>query len=315
MTDPAPPAQALPRILLADESEISAAVIARHLEGKFEILHCRDGTDAWHLLDNTPAIEVVIIDMQLPRLSARELLAKIRTSTATRLREVPVLAMTGSADNTAREVAYGGGASDFIAKPVDALELVARVGVHQKLAQTIRELQFSRQQLQEQATTDVLTDLKNRRGFVELGVRQFALAQRHDTELSIIILDIDHFKKINDTYGHPAGDQVLVRVAQVLRGKTRIGDVPARIGGEEFAILLPSTKRAGAALLADRIRVAIQEAEHLLDGRPVGGVTASAGVAAYGLDSEESLEHLVEVADKRLYLAKQRGRNRVIAMN
>jgi two-component system cell cycle response regulator len=314
MTDPASTAQALPQILLAEDSETSAAIVARHLHGKFETLHARDGFDAWHMLATNPAIEVVITDLEMPRVSGQELLSRIRGGEVARLKDMPVLVMTTSTDDAARHLAFANGASDFIAKPVDSLELLARVAVHQKLALTIRELQASRQMLQVQATTDPLTSLKNRRAFAEFGVRHFALAQRHDTELSVVMFDIDHFKRINDTYGHPAGDQVLVRVAQVLTGKTRVGDIAARMGGEEFAILLPNTKRAGAALLADRIRVAIQQSECVLAGQAVA-VTASAGVAAYGLDGEESLERLVEIADKRLYLAKQRGRNRVIAIN
>src|SRR5581483_4330445 len=297
MIDPASPPRSLPRILLAEDSETSAAIVARHLQGKFEVLHARDGLDAWNLLAANPEIEVVITDVQVPR-----------------VKDMAVLVMTTSNDDNARQEAFTNGASDFLVKPVDALELRARVTVHQKLARTIRELETSRQMLQEQATTDPLTRLKNRRAFAELGLRHFALAQRHDIELSIIVLDIDHFKKINDTYGHPAGDQVLMSVAHVLTSKTRASDLPARLGGEEFGILLPNTKRSGAALLADRIRVAIQQSQFQL-GEHAITVTASAGVAAYGLDGEESLERLLEVADRRLYLAKQRGRNRVIAMN
>jgi two-component system cell cycle response regulator len=314
MTDPASTAQALPQILLAEDSETSATLVARHLHGKFEILHARDGLQAWHMLATNPAIEAVITDLEMPRALGRDLLSRIRGGEVARLKDMPVLVLTTASDDAARHLAFANGASDFIAKPVDSLELLARVGAHQKLARTIRELQASRQLLQEQATTDPLTSLKNRRAFAELGIRHFALAQRHDTELSVVMFDIDHFKRINDTYGHPAGDQVLIRVTQILTAKTRTGDVVARVGGEEFAMLLPNTKRAGAALLADRIRAAIQQNECVLAGQTVV-VTASAGVAAYGLDGEESLERLVEIADKRLYVAKQRGRNRVVAIS
>lgn len=312
MTHPALASRALPQILLAEDSVTSAAILTRQLEGKFQIVHARDGFEAWQLLAANPGIEVVITDIQMPRLSGQELLRKIRAAEVPRLKGIPVLVLTTSNDDAERSAAFANGASDFIAKPVDALELQARVGVHQKLSHTIRELEASQQMLQEQSTTDPLTKLKNRRGFAELGLRQFALVQRHDTELSIAMLDIDHFKKVNDTYGHPTGDKVLTGVAGILTSKTRAADVIARLGGEEFAILLPNTKRSGAALLAERIRSAIQQHDW-----PFGGlaVTISAGVAAYGLDGEESLERLIEIADRRLYLAKQRGRNRVITMS
>src|SRR4051812_40220926 len=120
MTDPLSPAHQLPSILLAEESEISAAIIARHLQGRFDVLHARDGFEAWHLLETVPAIEVMILDMQLTRMPARELLAKIRNSTAPRLKDMPVLAMTTAVDSAAREIAFAGGASDFIGRPVDA---------------------------------------------------------------------------------------------------------------------------------------------------------------------------------------------------
>src|ERR1051325_6591443 len=164
MTDLPSPVQQLPSILLAEESEISAAIIARHLQGKFDIVHARDGFEAWHLLETTPAIEVMILDMQLTRLPARELLAKIRSSTAPRLKDIPGLARPPAPDGPAREVPFVGGASDFIGRPVDALELLARVGVHQKLALTIRELETSRQLLLEQTKDDSLTRLQKRPG-------------------------------------------------------------------------------------------------------------------------------------------------------
>lgn len=314
MTHPTLGSQALPQILLAEDSVTSAAIVARHLKGKFEIVHARDGLEAWRLLAANPGIEVVITDVQMPGLSGQELLRKIRAADAPRLKGIPVLVMTTSTNDVERTAAFANGANDFIAKPVDAVELQARVGVHQKLSQTIRELEASYQLLQEQATTDPLTKLKNRRAFAEHGLRHFALAQRHGIELSVVMLDIDHFKKVNDSHGHPAGDRVLAGVAAVLAAATRAGDVPARLGGEEFAILLPNTKRAGAALLAERIRLAVQQQQWMYGGQAVT-VTVSAGVAAYGIDGEESLERLIEIADKRLYLAKQRGRNQVIALN
>jgi two-component system cell cycle response regulator len=314
MSDPALTQRTLPKVLLVENADASAVLFARHLLGKFEVAHARDGIEAWNALVANPSIEVVVTDIQVPHLSAQELLGKIRGGEVPRLKDMPVLVMTSDNDDAARHLAFTNGASDFIAKPVDALELLARVGVHQKLARTIHELEASRRLLEQQVTTDSLTSLKNRRAFAEMGSRHFALAQRHDSELSVVMIDIDHFKKINDTYGHPAGDQVLVGVAQVLTAKTRAGDVPARIGGEEFAILLPNTKRAGAALLAERVLAAIEQKQCLIAGKPVA-VTASAGVAAYGMDGEESLERLLEVADKRLYVAKRRGRNCVIAIN
>src|SRR5437868_2155016 len=134
MTDSASPAPTLPQVLFAGESEPSAAAIARHLAGKFQVVYAADGLEAWNILASNPAIEVIIVDPQMPRPLGQELLAKIRGGELPPLRDMPVLVMTTPNDEPAREQAFATGASDFIGKPIDAFELIARVGVHQKLA-------------------------------------------------------------------------------------------------------------------------------------------------------------------------------------
>lgn len=305
---------ALPRILLVEDSETSAAVVARHLRDQYEIICAADGVQAWGVLRADPSIELIVTDVHMPRMDGHRLLQKIRAAEDGRIKNLPVIVMTTADRQTDRQLAFAHGASDFVAKPLDPLELQARVRVHQRLAQTVRELEASRTLLEQQVSTDPLTQLKNRRAFAEIGRRHFALARRHKHDLSVVMLDIDHFKGVNDTYGHPAGDRVLINVAEILAHSTRSGDTPARLGGEEFAVLLPNTNRAGAALLAERIRAAVEREPCPVRGVPVA-VTASAGVASYSVDSPESLDQLVEVADRRLYLAKQGGRNRIVASN
>jgi two-component system cell cycle response regulator len=301
----------LPRILLVEDSETSAALIARHLRGRYEIRHARDGEEAWKELCVDREVELVVTDIQMPNMTGLELLKKVRASEMAELKNLPVIVMTTADDNRDRNLAFEYGANDFITKPVDPIELQARVGVHQKLSRTIRELEAHRRLLQEQATTDSLTKLKNRRAFFEIGVGHMAFARRHGTDLSVIAIDIDHFKRINDTYGHQAGDEALVVVGATLTASTRIEDIPARIGGEEFAILLPDTNRLGAAVLAERIRAAMEKKEISVTGHTLG-VTISVGIASYGQDGRDSLEQLMNIADKRLYMAKESGRNRVV---
>lgn len=302
----------LPRILLVEDSNTSTAIVSRSLRDSYELLRATDGVEAWDILNADDTIELVVTDIQMPRLSGHELLAKIRTSSLPRLRTLPVIVMTTSDRSADREAAFANGASDFVGKPLEPLELQARVRLHHRLALTIRELEASREQLREQASTDPLTQLKNRRGFAEIAQSQFALAKRHGHDLAMAILDIDHFKNVNDTYGHPAGDRVLVRIAQTLTDSTRASDTLARLGGEEFAVLLPNTDKAGAALLAERIRVAVERNHHKLASGPVT-VTTSVGVASFGGDAPVSLDQLIEFADQRLYQAKQGGRNRIVA--
>jgi diguanylate cyclase (GGDEF)-like protein len=128
--------------------------------------------------------------------------------------------------------------------------------------------------------------------------------------MSVLLLDIDHFKKVNDTYGHHAGDEVLVRIAQLLSGMARHGDTVARFGGEEFAALLPETNRLGAAVMGQRIRAVIEKEEIVVEGRQIA-ITVSIGVATLAAEEVESIDQLLNIADRRLYLAKNNGRNRI----
>lgn len=308
----ASPDQNPPKILLVEDSETSAAIVSRYLRDQYQVLYASDGVEAWDILGAEADIELVVTDVQMPRLSGHELLRKIRASDVPPLKHVPVIVMTTADNDADRQLAFANGASDFVGKPLNPLELQARVHVHQRLAHTIRELEASRRLLEEQASTDPLTQLKNRRAFTEIGARHFALAHRHGHDLALVMLDIDHFKEVNDSYGHSAGDRVLVRIGQILATGIRAGDTSARLGGEEFALLLPNTNRAGAAQLAERLRGAVEQARCPNADRPIA-VTASAGVACYSLDTPENLEQLIELADQRLYAAKQSGRNRIVA--
>lgn len=306
-----PTQEELSQLLLVEDSDTSAALIIRHLSGHYNVLHARDGEEAWNMLSAESKIDLVVTDIQMPRLNGHELLLKIRRSEKSRLNSLPVIVMTSANDDSERNLAFTNGANDFLTKPIDPVELQARVGVHQKLARTIRELETHRHLLQEQATTDPLTKLKNRRAFSEFGLQHFLLAQRHGSDLSVIEFDIDHFKKINDTYGHPGGDEVLIAVAKMLLASIRTSDVAARLGGEEFALLLPNTNRVGSAVLAERIRAAIENNKFSVAGKTLS-LTVSAGVASFGASTRDSLDQLMQVADRRLYMAKQSGRNRVV---
>lgn len=301
----------LPQLLLAEDSETSAALILRYLSDQYQVLHARDGQHAWELLAVQPGVELILTDIQMPRMSGQELLTKIRASDMTVISNLPVIVMTSADDNADRHLAFENGANDFVNKPVDPVELKARLNVHRKLARTIRELEESRKLLQEQATTDVLTQMKNRRAFGEISLHHFMLALRHNADMSLLTLDIDHFKKINDTYGHPGGDEALVQVSKIIKSMVRASDVPARMGGEEFTVLLPNTNRVGAGVLAERIRVAIESHKFAITGVSVS-ITVSVGVSSFGNDGNDSLDQLLEIADRRLYIAKENGRNRVI---
>ncbi len=299
-----------PRILLVEDSQTAKAVLAKNLAETYRLVEAKDGEEAWQLLAADTHIEVVITDINMPRMNGQQLLVKIRKSPDRRIASVPVIVMTTADDNDHKNLAFQNGANDFLTKPIDPTELRARGNVNYKLARTIRELEESRRALAEQASTDPLTRLQNRRVFYEQGARYLAGAKRSQNVLSVLLLDIDHFKLVNDHHGHHAGDQVLVRVAALLSGIVRNGDVVARVGGEEFALLLPETNRLGAAVLAERIRSHLEQEQIDVAGKHIP-VTASIGVATFEAEHVDTFDELLTIADKRLYLAKNAGRNRI----
>lgn len=300
----------LPSILLVEDSATTSVLLSKYLAGSYQLLHATDGAEAWQMLQTDSHIELVITDINMPQLTGHQLLVKIRKSEDPHLRHMPVIVMTTTEDNIDRNLAFLNGANDFIAKPIDEMELQARVNVHHKLARTIRELESSRRALAEQATTDPLTQLKNRRAFFENGAQHLSVARRYGTDFSIIVADLDYFKRINDTFGHQAGDEALIAVAQILLHMTRTEDTVARVGGEEFALVLPDTNYLGAAVLAERIRAAV-ERERFAAGERAVELTVSVGLASYGIEHVDSVDQLLNIADQRLYLAKRQGRNRI----
>ena len=300
----------LPRVLLVEDSQTTIVLLSRSLSEHYSLLQAKDGEEAWELLQEDRSIEVVITDIVMPRLTGHQLLVKIRKSDDSSIRNLPVIVMTTADDNVDKNLAFLNGANDFVSKPIDPTELQSRVNVHHKLSRTIRELEASRKLLAEQASTDPLTQLKNRRAFFEHGAQHMSLSKRYKSDLSILLIDIDHFKKVNDTYGHQAGDEVLTQVARLLKQLTRNEDTVARMGGEEFAILLPDTNRLGTAVMAERIRVAVEK-EKIIVGDNTITITLSIGVATYGSEKAESVDDLLRIADSRLYLAKENGRNRI----
>ena len=304
----------LPSILLVEDSATTSAVLSKYLTGNYRLLHAKDGAEAWDMLQQKADIDLVITDINMPRLTGHQLLIKIRKAEDPHFKNLPVIVMTTTDDSTDRNLAFLNGANDFVTKPIDEMELLARINVHHKLAHTIRELETSRRALAEQATTDPLTRLKNRRAFFENGSRQVSMARRYGTDLSILVIDLDYFKKINDNFGHQAGDEALVTVAQILAHMTRTEDTVARIGGEEFSVLLPDTNRLGAAVLAERIRSAVARERFTVDGQALH-LTLSIGVASYAVEQVDTVDQLLNIADQRMYLAKKHGRNRICVNN
>jgi diguanylate cyclase (GGDEF)-like protein len=239
----------------------------------------------------------------MPGLDGLELCRRIRRKDGDRY--TYVVLVTGRDGDEDRLNGLGAGADDFLSKPVDLRELVARLNNARRILAMQDELERKNAELKELATTDSLTGLGNRRWFGELLESHAALAIRQGSPLSLILLDVDHFKAFNDAFGHSAGDGVLCILARVLRESSRVYDLVARYGGEEFAILLPDTDAPASLVLAERLRLAIEQTDW-----PLRKVSASLGVSTIDPRRPASTD-LINEADRALYHSKRMGRNRV----
>jgi diguanylate cyclase (GGDEF)-like protein len=290
-------------VLVVDDHHSSAAFLQRTLEELgYQVATASDGEEAWSLL-GTHQHRLVISDWRMPGLDGLELCRRIRGQSPGRY--TYIVLVTGKGGDEDRVTALDAGADDFLAKPIDVRELTARLKIARRILAMQEELEWKNAQLLEMATTDPLTGLKNRRWFAEAFEAHAAQAVRHGQPLSLVLLDVDHFKAFNDDFGHPMGDGTLRAVAQVLSENVRRYDVVARYGGEEFAILLPSTDSDAALMLGERIRAAVERVEW-----PIRPVTVSVGVSTLSRSRPGSADLLVE-ADQALYQAKRSGRNRV----
>ncbi|MDH3685220.1 MAG: diguanylate cyclase [Myxococcales bacterium] len=271
------------------------------------ILEAEDGLQGLRLLVSED-VDVVLCDLHLPGLAGEKLL-NMRNSTASRV-DVPFLFLTAEQDAGRRTKLLRGGASDSILKPFHPADLVARLELHLKIVRLQHELLHKNEMLERLSTTDALTGLRNRRFLTDILSVEFLRSRRFELPLSVVMLDLDHFKAVNDQHGHAAGDAVLRAVGDRLAAILRGSDHGGRYGGEEFLMVIGSTDLEGALVCAERLRSSIEECEVRIDDGSVLKVTASLGVAAIS-EAHETPGDLVAAADEALYRAKEGGRNQV----
>jgi diguanylate cyclase (GGDEF)-like protein len=292
------------RILLIDDDAASLRLMSLWLEEAGYTVHCVSSGEA--ALESVAADcpHFVISDWDMPGMDGLELCRRLRQEKLAHY--VYTLLVTGK--SRPEDIVQGleAGADDYIAKPVHRAELLARVRAGGRLL----ELES---RLAELARTDPLTGVPTQRVFYEAAEKEAERVRRYRLPLSCVMLDVDFFKRVNDTYGHQAGDQVLKGVAQLLAASCRATDSLCRYGGEEFCALLPETTEQDAALWADRVRRGLLEIDFVYDGRPLR-VTASFGVASMASPSLGAAE-LVDRADQALLVAKQTGRDRVVCFS
>ena len=291
------------KILIAEDQPTAALFLRRTLERMgHEVEVAADGDEAWDALQKAP-VPFLISDWVMPRMDGLELCRRIRARSDDFY--TYVILLTSKELRKDRLEGLLAGADDFLTKPPDAEELAIRLEIAERILAVHEKLTRQNVLLADLASTDALTGAKNRRRFCEDLDLFFALWARHQTNLSLVMLDVDHFKQYNDAYGHPAGDEVLRTVVGLLWESIRDHDVVARYGGEEFAILLPSTSADDAMVVAERLRARIEQHPW-----PARAVTASLGVATTK-ESTPTGASLVETADRALYRSKSSGRNRV----
>lgn len=271
------------------------------------VLTASDGIAGFKILMEQP-IDLILCDLVMPVLDGFKFLALKQTRPE--FADVPVILLTGEEDIRAKVRGLEAGALDYLTKPFDAHELLARVRIHLKLKDLQDDLRQKNSRLEQLTRTDELTGLNNRRFFMEMLRNEFRRSERYGTSIVYVMVDIDHFKRVNDSYGHLMGDRALVAVSQVLMRTARAQDVIGRFGGEEFAIIMPQTELKGGELAAQRHRRLVEEEPILLD-EGVLHITASFGVAQFPRADVRRVEDLIELADQALYKAKDAGRNRV----
>lgn len=254
--------------------------------------------------------QVILLDVMMPGMDGYEVCRQLKADPE--VSDIPVIMVTSKTETIDRIRGLEIGAADYVVKPFDQGELLARIATQVKLKNLYDELQQKNRMLEELSRKDGLTDLYNRRYFQERIADEFSRARRYDFPLSFIIFDIDHFKDINDQYGHQAGDEVLKTVAKILVQHVRDVDVPARYGGEEFTLILPHTSLNNAIIVAERLRQRVLETPVNFQGQTIN-MTISLGVSGIPDNNPSSFHELIRFADEALYRAKQTGRNRTVS--
>lgn len=302
------------KILVVDDVPVNIQLLVTYLsvEG-YDVISAKDGHDAMKAVkEHQP--DLVLLDVMMPKMNGFEVCKAIKSDDATKF--IPVILVTALNELEDKVKGMVSGADDFLTKPFNKLELLVRVRsllrikhLHDELQEKVIELQRTKEELRQLAITDGLTGLYNYRYFKEQLLQEVNRAQRHNLNISVVMIDIDHFKHYNDKNGHPAGDVVLKDIARLLRDNIRNIDLAARYGGEEFSLILIETDKPPAKIVSEKIRKLVEDYGFAYENsQPEGRLTISTGVATFPEDGED-FDTLVSQADQRLYRAKEAGRN------
>ncbi len=309
------------KILVVDDSRTQLEWLVQVLEREgYAVRGAADGKDAIRKVRTDPP-DLVLLDMILPDMDGLEVLRIVKARPEDQF--IPVIILSVKSDLDSKVAGLRIGADDFLAKPFAEAEILARCAAMLRIKRLQERLRDMQRKLEEQSITDALTGLKNRRFFDERLHEEFRRAQRYGDYLSLIMVDLDDFKQVNDRFGHPSGDAVLRETGSLIRASIRDPDICARYGGEEFAVILPKTHMSGALAVAERIWRELGAKDYVIPpSAPISPaidaaatrtvrITASVGLAFYPSKDITSGELLLRFADQALYQAKRAGRNAI----
>jgi diguanylate cyclase (GGDEF)-like protein len=297
------------RILIAEDDPVSCRLLeAKLVKWGYEVIVTRDGNEVWLALQADDAPRIAILDWMMPGMDGVEICRKIRESS----KELYVYTILLTALHREEDLVMGmeAGADDYITKPFKFSELQVRLRAGTRIIELQDELIKAREALRDKATHDPLTGLWNHEEILLVLEKELSRAKREGSCVGVIMADLDYFKKVNDTFGHMAGDAVLRATAQRITAVMRPYDTIGRYGGEEFLIVVPMRDGTCAELVAERLRKSIEQI-HVDTQEGAIPVTASFGVAVSCKGREKDAGTLVRAADEALYRAKKKGRNRV----
>ena len=297
------------KILIAEDDNVTRHILEKSVtEMDFEVVSCKNGHDAWKILQSENPPHLLILDWMMPGMDGLEICRKVREQAKEPYTFILLLTSKGEQDDFVKGMEAG--ADDYVVKPFNHNDLRVRLKAGRRIVELNEELLYVRDNLEKQATHDKLTGLYNRHFMVEILEKEFSRALRHQSDLSCLLLDLDNFKDVNDTFGHTFGDLVLREFSAGLEQNIRKSDISIRYGGEEFMVLLPNTGIAGAQNIAEKIR-ATCEKKRYDDGHNSTTVTVSIGIASIKQHQLIDDKEIVACADKALYRSKAEGRNRI----
>lgn len=298
------------KVLIAEDDPVSRKLLQVNLEKwGYEVVVCQDGRQAWDTLQEPDAPCLALLDWMMPGKDGAQLCREIRQQEGRPY--VYLVLLTAKASQEDMIAGLDAGADDYLTKPFDRRELELRLRTGRRILDLQAELIAAREALRVQATHDVLTGLWNRRAILEALEAELSRSRRQGSPLGLIVADLDHFKAINDCYGHTVGDAVLREAARRMRGAIRPYDGMGRYGGEEFLIVLPGCDSSRTAMVAERLRTAVSAEPAATSAGPIA-FSASFGVVSNMSGEAQDAESFIHAADQALYRAKSAGRNCVV---